>query len=67
MGLLLMMFAALMFFGFLAFLATIIVLPFVLACAIIIALVRLAIFFVLLPFRLLGWMLRLTVRPAMVR
>jgi hypothetical protein len=67
MALVLMMFAALMFFGFLAFLATILVLPFVLVCAVGIALVRLAVFFVMLPFRLLGWMLRLAVRPAMVR
>jgi hypothetical protein len=67
MGMVLTMFAALMFFGFLAFLATIIVLPFVLVCALIIVLVRIAIFFVLLPFRLIGWMLRLAVRPALVR
>lgn len=67
MGLVLMVFAAFLFFGFLAFLATIVVLPFVLATALIVILVRLAIFFVLMPFRLLGWMLRLAVRPAMVR
>ncbi|HEV8121002.1 MAG TPA: hypothetical protein VGQ67_08400 [Candidatus Polarisedimenticolia bacterium] len=67
MGLVLMVFAALMFFGLLAFVATIVLLPFVLACALIVMLVRLAIFFVMLPFRLLGWMLRLAVRPAMVR
>ena len=64
MGLVLMMFAALMVFGFLAFLATIVALPFVLVCALIVILVRLAIFFVLMPFRLLGWMLRLAARPA---
>jgi hypothetical protein len=66
MGLLLMMFAALMIFGFLAFVATIVALPFVLACALIVIAIRLAIFFVLMPFRLLGWMFRLAVRPALV-
>jgi hypothetical protein len=41
-------------------------LPFVLACALIVIAIRLAIFFVLMPFRLLGWMFRLAVRPALV-
>lgn len=67
MGLILAMFTALLVFGFLAFVATIVALPFVLACALIVLAVRVAVFFVLMPFRLLGWMLRLAVRPALVR
>ena len=52
MGLILLVFAGLLFFGFLAFVATLIALPFVIAFALVVILLRLAIFFVMMPFRL---------------
>jgi hypothetical protein len=55
MGFGLFLFGALVFFGLLALLFAIIAIPLLLGVALVIAVVRFALFVVFLPFRLVGW------------
>jgi hypothetical protein len=56
MGFGLFLFGALVFFGILALLFALIAIPLLLGVAVVIAAVRFALFVLLLPFRLVGWM-----------
>jgi hypothetical protein len=53
---------AFMIFGFIAFVLAILSIPFLLAAVIVVAAVKLALFVILLPFRVLGWAFSLAVR-----